>query len=689
MILEKLEPISIAAIQDKGIESVVDWFDRHMEYFYTLGWFYVQNQQQMEELFYRSIVRVHKEWPRYKGDISFKIWVTTIFVQNARELSKDGGLQDSEETREDLFKAINHLNNDDKEALILTYAASFSLEEASQILGITVDKIKVHLFSGIQSVRNQLYGNDYHGCEEYHKHYIDYLEKLMDRPAKIEFEMHLYNCPECQADLGSFQEMAMTSLNQVEEMQGLKVPSQLLENVRKRLSEKKENRQKKNKKRKKLALIFASVFAFVMAFGFMTGALPKVYYAWAEDDEQLRSFLQQGLGKRLSLEAESAGVTVKINGVVADDIQTLVFYEIHAMEENKQYFMGFDDGVSVENEQDIMETQSYPRFSIPDAEAGMNKREKNVFYGKVALSPLKEEEGLIKLRITKIQELTNDTALRFGFTPGEYKTGDWSFEFPATKQPSLEYSVNQQKEIEGVPIRIDKLTIAPTTTILQYAINTEKMEKRIDRIDFRTLEVNKNEVEADMYSSYFMDYQQENDWIAFQTYFDPVHGEKPKEVRAKLKSVYLSVIQPKTIDLGETQQFPQTIKYAGSDISIEKVENGQMTNVVITDNEIKNREYDSLQFDFNDGYADQPIINHMESKGVLIDKYGIEYDENKGPVDYEKLEQPRYFVTEQTLGIDGLEKNDMKLKITGYNALKYVKEVWDLAPVKLSEKKGE
>ncbi|CAM3883334.1 DUF4179 domain-containing protein [Mesobacillus thioparans] len=686
MILEKVEPISTASIQEKGIESVVDWFDRYKDYFYTLGWFYVQNQQQMEELFYRCIVKVHKEWPRYKGGVSFRIWVTTIFIETARELSLDGGLQVHEDTRQDLFEAIDSLNSDEKEALVLTYAVGFTLEEAARILGISADKIKGLLFSGIKSVRNKLYGTDLHGCVEYHRHYIDYLEKSMDRPVKIEFEMHLYNCPECQADLGSFQEVAMARLNQVEEVD-LIVPSQLMENVKKRLAEKKEHRKKKTKKRTKWALIFSGAFVFLLALGFMTGALPKAYYAWTEDDEQLRSFLQEGLGERLSLEAESEGVLLKIKGVVADDFQTLVFYEIHSLEEDKQYFMGFDDGVSVENESDIMKTQSYPLYSFPDAEAEMNKNAKNVFYGKVSLRPLEEDDGLIKLRITRIQELTNDPGYRFAFMPGEYKTGNWSFEFPAKKQPSQEYTIHQQKEIEGVPVRMDKLVIAPTTTILQYAINTEKMEKRIDGVNFRTLEVNKKEMKADLYGSQFMDAQHENEWMAYQTYFDPLFGEKPKEVKAQLESVYLSVVKPETIDLGGNQKFPHTIEYAGSSITIDKVEDGPMTNVVISDKDLENREYESLQFDFQDGSAAYPSISYVDTKGVLIDKNGVEYDPHSGPVDYERLEKPRYFVTEHKLGIEGLEKKDMKLKISGYNALKYVEEVWDLAPVKVSEEK--
>lgn len=350
MILEKMEPISIGAIQEKGIQSVVDWFEGHKEYFYKLGWYFVQNQQQMEELFYQSILKVHKEFPRYKGNLSFKVWVTSIFIRNIRELSS---LPDSEEMdpRREVFAGLDQL---EKDALILTYVTGFTLEETAQILDVSAEKIKPLLFSGIQSARKQLDGSDYHGCEQFQKHYIDYLEKSMERPAKIEFEIHLYNCRDCQEDLASFQEVAMTRLNHIEGDNDLNVHPQLMENVKKRLSDQKEHRQLKFKIRKKWALGFASIFAFIVAIGFITGAFPKVYYAWTEDDVYLREFLQEGFGQRLNLEAESDGVKVKIKGVVADDIQTLVFYEIHDMEEDKQFFMTFEDGLAVVNEFDIM-----------------------------------------------------------------------------------------------------------------------------------------------------------------------------------------------------------------------------------------------------------------------------------------------------------------------------------------------
>ena len=681
MILEKMEPISITAIQENGIQSVVDWFDGHKGYFYSFGWHFVQNQQQMEELFYRSIVKVHKEFPRYKGDLSFKMWVTSIFIENIRGLSS---LQDSEELdpRRKVFAGINHL---EKEALVLTYVLGFTLEETAQVIDVPAEKVKELLFSGIQSVRKQMDGADYHGCEQFQKHYIDYLEKSMERPAKIEFEIHLYNCRDCQEDLASFQEVAMTRLNQIEGHNDLNVHPQLMENVKKRLADKKEHRKRKNKKRKKWALGFASAFAFIVAIGFITGAFPKVYYAWTEDDVHLRGFLQEGFGQRLNLEAESNGVKVKIKGVVADDIQTLVFYEIHDTKEDKQYFLNYEDGLSVLNEYTIMKLDTYPRFSIPDVEAEMNKKDKNVFYGKVALKPLDEEQAVIKLKVDRIQRLADNASLSFGFTSGDYKTGEWSFEFPVTKQPSTEYEINEQREIEGVAVRLEKLIVAPTATFLQFGINTEKLEKRIDFLNFKSLEVNNKKVEAERYGSHFMDYQLDGAWTGFQAYFGPLYGEKVKDFMAQLDSIYLSIVDHKSIELSGNETFPQTIEYAGSTLWIDKTKAGQSTEVIIRNDDLENRDYESLHINFVDEKGQQPDITQMDSKGVLVDKNGVEYDPHKGPIDYEKLEQPRHFVTEQTMRVEGFDDKSMKLQITGYNSLKYLDEVWDLGTVLVSQ----
>ncbi|MBS8266453.1 DUF4179 domain-containing protein [Mesobacillus boroniphilus] len=681
LIPAKMDAITITTVQEKGIDSVVDWFDRHKQSFYALGWFYLRNQQQMEELFYRSIIKVHKELPRYKNDVSFALWVTSIFIDNCRELSQDKVLPVSEgmEPHENLFKALDQLEDDEKEAMVLTYGTGFSQEEAAHFLRFSADKMKELLFSGIQSVRTQLYGSTFNGCREYHKSYLDYLEKSMDRPEKIEFEMHIYDCRECQEDLATFQDVTLM-LNHADWMNDWPVPEHFMENIKERLAEKEKDRQQKSKKRKKMALFFASVFVFIFGIGFFTGAFANVYYGWTEEDEQLRAFLQQGLGQRMNLEAESDGIKIKIKGVVADDFQTLVFYEIEDINEDKQYAMNYGDGLFVENESEIMSQESYPRYYLPDLDAEMNKKEKNVFYGKLGMRPLDEDNGIIKLKIERILELIpEDPSSRIGFgnRSNGFKMGEWNFEVPVTKQPSIEYELDKTSEIEGVQVRFDKLTIAPTATILHYGIHTGEPEKRMEFISFGDLEVNNKKVKTDRYGGFYPESRFDMDWHGFQTHFDPIFGEKPKEVKVQFASAYFTIEDDKSIDLDVNAKYPQTFEYAGSTISIDKMEVGQPTTIVISNHE--NREYESLHLNVvgeNEGDI-HPMS--MDSKSILVDKNGVEYDPMSGPIEYEKLEQPRHFITEQTIRLEGNKIIPKRLDIYGYNTTKYLDDVVEIS----------
>lgn len=674
MIPVKMESISTATIREKGIESVVDWFDRHKQSFYTLGYFYLGNQQQMEELFYRSIIKVHKELPRYKSDTSFEMWVTSIFIDNCRELSHDSNIQALEGDL-DLFQALGQLKEAEKEAMLLTYVKGFSHEEAASILRVSVDKMKELLFSGIQSVRTKLDGATYNGCLAYQKNYLDYMEKSMDRPQKIEFEKHIYHCQDCQEDLATFQDVTLTLMDFSKGMNELPAMTPLMDNVKKRLTEKENHRQQKNKKRIRLGLIFASVFAFGIGIAFFTGAFNNVYYAWTEEDEQLRAFLQQDLGQRVSLEAESEGVKIKIKGVIADDVQTLVFYEIEDLAGDNQYLMGYDDGLIVENERDIMSSEIYPPPTLPDLKAEVNEKEKNVFYGKVGLRPLKTDTGTINLEINRLIKLIRDPSDPIGFNTRniEYKTGQWNFEVPVTKQPSIEYALNEQTEIEGIPVRFDKLTVAPTATILQYGIHTGQPEKRIDFVQLGDLEVNNKKVKADPYGGGYSNSVQDMNWQTFQTHFASLYGEKPEKVKVPFESAYFTIEDDKSIELDVNQAYPQTFEYAGSTISIDKIEVGQPTTIVISNHEVNNREYESLQLNVVD--ENELTSMQMDTEGILVDKNGDEYDVNIDRFAYEKIEQPRYFVTVQNIRLDGNNTIPKRLVITGYNKMKYLDDV--------------
>ncbi|WP_223820871.1 sigma-70 family RNA polymerase sigma factor [Bacillus sp. S3] len=685
MIPAKIDPISITPIREKGVESILDWFERHKQTFYILGWSYLSNQQQMEELFYQSIVKIHKELPRFKSETSFETWVTSIFIHICREIANDSSLQASEESEQqkNLFKALDQLKEYEKEAIVLTYVKGLSHGETAQLLQVSVEKIKELLFSGIQLIKKEMgFGLPFNGCKEYHKDYIDYLEKTLDRSKKIGFEKHIYHCQDCQEDLATFQDVMLTMSNLTEGIEDFHVPSDFMENVKARLAEKEKHRQLKNKKRKRMGTVFASVFALLVGIEVLTGAFTNIYYSWTEEDQELRAYLQQDLGERLNLEAENNGVKIKIKSAIADDVQTLLFYEIEDTAEDNQYVINNYEGISVENEYDIMNSNANQMYYPPDLESEVNNEKKNVFQGKISLLPLSKEKGTIKLKITQLQKLIGDPSDRNSlraYENMEYGTGEWSFEIPVTKQPSIEYALDDETEVEGVPIRFDKLTIAPTATILQYSINHAQSGKRINFLNFDNLEVNNKKVKADLYGNSFLESPLDMNWSSFQAHFNPLFGEKPKEVNVQFGSIYLTIEDPKTIILDAAQEYPQTFEYSGSTISIDKVEVGLPSKVVISNHNIEKRAYESLQFNIMGEGENATTSMEMNSEGVLVDKNGTEYNMDINPVPYEEIEQPRYLLTVQGLELRsdnaGEKVIPTRLEIYGYNTTKYLDDV--------------
>ncbi|WP_436375964.1 sigma-70 family RNA polymerase sigma factor [Cytobacillus sp. BC1816] len=665
----KNNPILPVTIRVKDIESIVSWFEQHQQSFYAIGWSYLGNQRKIEELFYRAILQVHKELPRFKSRTFFEMWVLSIFIRICRELSHNKSLQASEESDsyQELFHALHQLKEKEREVLVLTYIKGLTKDETAQLLQVSAEQVKELLFSGLQSLRNGMgYGEHYHGCIEYQKIYIDYLEKNLERPAKIDFEKHIYHCQDCQEDLAALQEV-MVSFTEAIEKFG--VPEGFMGNIKERVAQRESLIQQKKSKRKRNGVIAASIFVLAILAGGITGVFSKLYYTWTEENQELRAFLQEDVGERLNLEAESDGVKIKIKSAIADDVQTLIFYEIEDTNGNNQFLINYDDSVYIEDKRKIMNDYTHQRYYPPDFESELNNKKKNTYHGKISLPPLKEDKGTIKLKINNVMKIIRKTS--DSYMSMEQKPGEWNFEIPLTKQPSTEYALDENIEIEGVPVRLDKLILAPSATILQYGINNEQSAKRIEMINFNDLEVNNQFLKADQYGNSYVHNQPDISWSIFQANFEPLFEKETNEVKVQFGSVYLSIEDHKTIKLDASKEYPQTFKYAGSTISIDKVEIGQPSTVIFSNHEIKNRAYESLHYFIETEQGENSMEGDYE--GVIVDKNGKEYDMNKvTPKIYEEMEQPRHFFTVQSLKLHGDKVIPQSLNITGYSKTKYL-----------------
>ncbi|WP_080848361.1 DUF4179 domain-containing protein [Cytobacillus gottheilii] len=670
MIPAKTDKVQVSNMNESSLIKTLSWFEKQSQSLFNIAQCYFTDHQKIEEVFYQSILKVDKESSRFKRETSYEGWVTFNFIHKCQELAGEGNSV-KPEGAEKLITAIHHLKRQEKAAILLTYLKGISYDETAVLLQVNVDRLKTLLASGIKSIRETIgEGPEFQGCQEFIPHYLTYLDRDMERSEKVDFEIHLYHCQNCQEDLATFQDV-MIMLADLPQKH-MPPPAAIWRKIEERIEETEKQRQQKRKKRKKIGLITASIFTVIIAIGFITGIFASTYYALAEDDPELRYYLQENLGERLNLVAEDNGVKITIKSAIADEFQTLVYYEIEDLEEENQYALLYDDGVFVENEFQSLSGSIYPRYYPPDAESDLNKQEKNVYHGKLSLRPLIKDSATLNVSVRKLHRLTADGMINYEHINTE--NGEWNFEIPLTKLPSTELALEGSAEIDGVEVSFNTLTAAPTSTVLQYTVNTQSMQN-IYTYNIDHLEVDQTIIKPDIYGSYYNSTHNVNGTITFQSLFDPLLGVEAADMNIQLGSVHLSVSDQLTIPLDAIEGYPYTFEYAGSTISVDDVKVGNPTEIIISHQESVNRVYDNLHYQVvTESDADYTSMD-MESEGVIIDKDGKVYDPSDLSIPFEELNQPRHINTVERTKYHGENIVPTAIELYGYDSTKYLDDI--------------
>ncbi|NMH69336.1 DUF4179 domain-containing protein [Bacillus sp. RO3] len=678
--MAKLEtgPVLVSKYGRRELDLIIAWFEKEARSLYALGRVFLDSEEELEEAFYRSIIRLEEEMHRRKKELSFERKAASVFLHQCQELVDEKSSPSS--GGDDQFGTIRQLESPERDAVALTYVKGYSREEAATILRIPVETVTSRVFAGIRVIREKMnQGRRFQGCTDYQPYYLDYLGRTMERPEKVEFEIHIYHCQYCQEDLASFQEVTLT----LDRLRREISPSdRFMEKLRSRVDEREASRKKRRKKRNSILMSIAGVFALLISMGFVTGGFASLYYSYTEEDERLRTMLQHNLGERLNLEAESDGVKITIKSVVADDVQTLVFYEIEDMNHDNRYMINPYEGIFIENERDVMTMGAgYGYYSPPVDQSDYGNDQANVYVGTISLSPVVKDKGEIHLNIARVMQLTLDSQGKW-VTEGEMKfaEGDWSFKIPFEKQSSRLHEMNREVEVAGIPVRLDKLTIAPTATILHYSFQSESDKQRIEMINFDSIKAGEKKSDSNPFGGHmYVEAWDQEGWTAFTAAFDTLYFQDPKEVDIRFASLRLSVDEPKTIILDAGKDLPQTTDYLGNPITIDKISVGNPAKVVLTHGMSKDRAYESVNYHFKGMSEDDDMISIGVSsgEGVLMDEDGKVYDVNEYV--HGEMDLPRYFETVQTIDFyrDGSTEDYIptQLDILGYSTTTYVDDV--------------
>lgn len=152
--------ILLKKIKKQDMQAVLDWFDARQSKFYKIGWAYLKNHHDVEDIFHNTILKVHDKIGQLKEDTYFETWVTSIFINECRAVYRKREQQVPEKVESnpldsqlELLEDLDQLEDIHKEVIILKYLQGYSQQDIADILNLPVGTVKSRLYRGLIVLR--------------------------------------------------------------------------------------------------------------------------------------------------------------------------------------------------------------------------------------------------------------------------------------------------------------------------------------------------------------------------------------------------------------------------------------------------------------------------------------------------------------------------------------------------------
>ncbi|WP_366163635.1 RNA polymerase sigma factor [Bacillus infantis] len=171
------DSIMLKKIKEKDIDAVLSWFEARKSKFYKIGWAYLKNHHDVEDVFHNTILKVHDHIDKLKQDCYFETWVTSIFINECRDLyrrnkrrQQEAALEGNEagqhpSDRLDVLDALEQVDEKFREPILLKYIQGFSQEEIAGILGLPLGTVKSRIYRGLLILRKEYGGAGSHDMQ--------------------------------------------------------------------------------------------------------------------------------------------------------------------------------------------------------------------------------------------------------------------------------------------------------------------------------------------------------------------------------------------------------------------------------------------------------------------------------------------------------------------------------------------
>ncbi|WP_291640539.1 RNA polymerase sigma factor [Clostridium sp.] len=159
-------------IRNGDTDAFAELYNKYANFALRVAMATTRNKMSAADAVQESFIRIYKNINSFDIDKPFEPWLYTILINECnRILGKtsnsvpiddliEDNLQISMENDykfekyENLYKAIETLNDNNRIPIILKYLKGFKETEIAEILGINVNTIKSRLFKGRQKLKN-------------------------------------------------------------------------------------------------------------------------------------------------------------------------------------------------------------------------------------------------------------------------------------------------------------------------------------------------------------------------------------------------------------------------------------------------------------------------------------------------------------------------------------------------------
>lgn len=164
-------------IQDGNLDDSAILFKRYQTKIYNYFLRLTYNEQTSMDLSQNTFLRMLKYRNSYIPENSFKSWLfgiaRNVFLDNTKSKHSKTNSLDSIATqpcepnsaingfeKEALYNALNKLNNDEKDIIVMSRFQNMKYNEIAELQGLSVSAIKVKVHRAIKKLRNFYFKDD-------------------------------------------------------------------------------------------------------------------------------------------------------------------------------------------------------------------------------------------------------------------------------------------------------------------------------------------------------------------------------------------------------------------------------------------------------------------------------------------------------------------------------------------------